>query len=80
MRSLIYSYLTVGIVLLLVGFYATGDCPDKNTDLLSDLIFVMGWPGYLYRDVAHGSMTTVQSLHQQACGGGLVVFPAPAIR
>ena len=40
MRALITLYLTIGIVLLLLGLFATGDCPDKNTDVVSDVVFV----------------------------------------
>jgi hypothetical protein len=43
--------------------------------MLSDLIFVLGWPGYLYKDVINGPMTTTQLLHKQACAGGVVVLP-----
>jgi hypothetical protein len=72
MRTLIGSYLTFGFVLLLVGFYATGDCPVKNTDVASDVIFVVGWPLYLYADVVRGPLTPAQWLHLQACGEGVV--------
>jgi hypothetical protein len=75
MRSLISSYLAVGFVLLLIGLFGTGACANKNTDMLSDLIFVLGWPGYLYKDVINGPMTTTQLLHKQACAGGVVVLP-----
>jgi hypothetical protein len=80
MRSLITSYLAVGVVMMLVGLFGTGPCPNKNTDMLSDLIFVLGWPGYLYKDVINGPLTTAQLLHQQACAGGVVVFPAATYR
>ena len=59
------------VVLLVVGFFATGPCPDKNKDAVSDAVFVLGWPVYLYDDVAHGSMTAPQWLHRQACEGGV---------
>ena len=74
MRSLIGLYLSLGIVMLLIGFFASGECHDRNIDVFSNLFFVLGWPGYLYRDVVSGAMTTGQLLHQQACGGGIVVF------
>jgi hypothetical protein len=80
MRSLISSYLAVGVVLMLVGLFGTGACPSKNTDMLSDLIFVLGWPGYLYKDVINGPLTTAQLLHKQACGGGIVMFPSGSFR
>jgi hypothetical protein len=74
MRSVIASYLTFGLVMLLVGFYVTGDCPIKNTDVASHVVFVMGWPVYLYKDVLHGPLTPAQLLHLQACQNGVVAF------
>lgn len=80
MRSLIGSYLSVGIVLLLVGFFATGPCPNKNKDVISNAVFVMGWPVYLYDDVVHGTATAPQWLHRQACEGGVVADRAALLR
>jgi hypothetical protein len=80
MRSLVSSYIAVGFILMLVGLFGTGDCPNKNTDMLGNLIFVLGWPGYLYKDVVYGPMTTAQLLHKQACGGGVVMFPSSTLR
>ena len=74
MRVLFTLYLIIGFVLLLVGLYATGSCPEKNTDMLSNVVFVISWPGYLYKDVLAGPMSPAQWLHAQACGGGVVVF------
>ena len=71
MRALITLYLVIGIVLLLLGFFATGDCPDKNTDIVSDVVFVLGWPVYLYDDVVHGNLSAPEWLHRQACEGGV---------
>ena len=71
MRALIALYLIIGVVLLAIGFFATGPCPEKNTDVVSDLVFVLGWPVYLYDDVLHGTLTPPQWLHRQACEGGL---------
>ncbi len=71
MQSLIGFYLTVGIALLVVGFVATGPCPNKNADVVSDGVFVLGWPVYLYDDVVHGNVTAPQWLHRQACEGGV---------
>jgi hypothetical protein len=70
MRSLVGLYLSIGIVLLVIGFIATGPCPDKNKDMVSDAVFVVGWPVYLYGNVAHGQMSVPQWLHGQACKGG----------
>jgi len=76
MRSLIGTYLSVGIVLLLVGFFATGPCPEKNKDVVSGAVFVLGWPVYLYDEVLHGDVTAPQWLHRQACQGGVVAARA----
>ena len=70
MRALISLYLVIGIVLLLLGLFATGPCPDKNTDVVSDVVFVLGWPVYLYDDVVHGNLSAPEWLHKQACEGG----------
>lgn len=79
MRALIGFYLTIGIALLLVGFFATGPCPDKNKDVVSNVVFVVGWPVYLYDDVVKGNVAAPQWLHRQACQGGVVAYgDAPA--
>jgi len=80
MRLLLGSYLSVGLVLLLVGFFATGPCPNKNKDWVSDAVFVVGWPVYLYDDVVHGTATAPQWLHRQACEGGVVSDHAALMR
>jgi hypothetical protein len=74
MRGLVGFYLSVGIVLLVIGFFATGPCPQKNGDVVSDVVFVLGWPVYLYDNVAHGNVTGSQWLHHQACEGGTIAF------
>ena len=56
MRALIAFYLIIGVVLLAIGFFATGPCPERNTDVVSDVVFVLGWPVYLYDDVVHGNL------------------------
>jgi hypothetical protein len=71
MRSLIGTYLSIGIALLVLGFFATGPCPDKNRDLVSHAVFVLGWPVYLYDDVVHGTAAAPQWLHRQACEHGV---------
>ncbi len=74
MRVLFTLYLIVGVMLLLIGFYGTGSCPERNTDILSDLVFAISWPGYLYKNVVQGQMSPGQWLHTQSCGTGVVVF------
>ena len=71
MRSLLILYLVIGIVLLALGFLATGACPEKNKDVVSNVVFVLGWPVYLYDDVVHGNLTAPEWLHKQACEGGV---------
>ena len=70
MRSLVGLYLVIGIVLLLFGMFATGDCPKKNTDVVSDAVFVLAWPVYLYAHVIKDGMSPEEWLHVQACEGG----------
>ncbi len=74
MRSLVGLYLSIGLVLLVVGFFATGPCPNKNQDVVSDAVFVLGWPVFLYDDVASGHAAAPQWLHRQACEGGVVAY------
>ena len=74
MRSLVGFYLSIGILLLLIGFFGTGPCPDKNKDVVSNVVFVLGWPVYLYDDVVHGHVTPPHWLHRQACEGGVVAY------
>ena len=71
MRALISLYLIIGVVLLALGYFATGECPEKNKDIVSNVVFVLGWPVYLYDDVVHGNLTAPQWLHRQACEGGV---------
>ena len=71
MRSIVSLYFVIGIVLLVVGFFATGPCPDKNTDVVNDVVFVLTWPVGLYGYVINGKMSPTEWLHAQACEGGL---------
>ena len=43
MRSIIPLYLVIGIVLLVIGYFATGPCPNKNSDVVNDVVFVLTW-------------------------------------
>lgn len=79
MRAIIGLYLSIGICLLLIGFFATGPCPDRNSDAISNIVFVLGWPVYLYDDVVRGNATAPQWLHRQACEGGVVSAGRDAI-
>ena len=70
MRALVSLYLIIGILLLAIGYLATGPCPDKNKDVVNDVIFVLTWPVELYSYVIVGDLTPEGWLHKQACEGG----------
>ena len=70
MRSLVALYLVVGVVLLGIGFLLPGPCPNRNTDVVSNLVFVLTWPVGLYAEVYEGKLSAEQWLHRQACEGG----------
>jgi hypothetical protein len=76
MRMFVALYLAIGIVLLVLGFFATGPCEEPNNNALNDAIFVVAWPFDLYGGVIRDGMSPTAWLHQQACGGGL---PAPKV-
>ena len=76
MRAFVSLYLAVGIVLLIIGFFATGPCEKPNSDAINDAVFVVAWPFRLYGDVIRDGMSPTDWLHRQACGGGL---PAPKV-
>jgi hypothetical protein len=71
MRALVALYLAIGIVLLILGFFATGPCEKPNNNALNDAVFVLTWPVSLYGYVITGNMGPTEWLHAQACGGGL---------
>lgn len=77
MRSIISLYFVIGILLLVFGFFATGPCPNKNSDALNDAVFVLTWPVGLYGYVIAGTMTPTEWLHKQACEGGLGAHGEP---
>jgi hypothetical protein len=70
MRSIVSLYFVIGLLLRVFGYFATGPCPDKNTDVVNDAVFVLTWPVELYGYVITGSMTPEDWLHKQACEGG----------
>lgn len=74
MRSIGGLYLAIGIVLLIIGFVAMGPCQHLNgNNVVGDVVFVLGWPVYLYDNVAHAHMAASQWLHHQACEGGTTI-------
>ena len=70
MRGIVGLYLAIGIVLLAIGFLLPGPCPNRNTDIVSNLVFVLTWPVGLYSEVYQGQLSVQEWLHRQACEGG----------
>ena len=70
MRALVGLYLVVGIVMLAIGFLLPGRCENRNTDIVSNVVFVLTWPVGLYAEVYHGKYSAQKWLHSQACAGG----------
>jgi hypothetical protein len=72
MRSLVGLYLMVGVVLLAIGLVSGSPCPYMARDLVRDAVFVIGWPVYLYNNVAHGHLSLWDWLYVRACGAGII--------
>ena len=70
MRAIVALYLVIGVVLLAIGFLLPGSCPNRNTDVVSNIVFVLTWPVGLYAEVYQGQLSAQQWLHRQACEGG----------
>jgi hypothetical protein len=70
MRALVGLYLAIGIVLLGIGFLATGPCPNRNSDIVNNLVFVLTWPVGLYAEVYRDHLSVDEWLHAQACRAG----------
>ena len=70
MRALVSLYLVIGVVLLAIGFVLPGPCPNRNTDVVGNIVFVLTWPVGLYAEVYQGRLSAEQWLHRQACEGG----------
>ena len=70
MRALVALYLVIGVVPLAIGFLLPGPCPNRNTDVVGNIIFVLTWPVGLYAEVYQGRLSAEQWLHRQACEGG----------
>jgi len=70
MRALIGLYLSIGIALLAIGLLGTGACPNRNTELVSNAVFVLTWPVGLYAEVYQGRLSASQWLHAQVCEAG----------
>jgi hypothetical protein len=70
MRALVGLYFAIGIALLAIGFLLPGPCENRNTDVVSNIVFVLTWPVGLYAEVYHGPHSVRDWLHAQACSGG----------
>jgi hypothetical protein len=70
MRALVALYLGIGVVLLGIAFLLPGPCPDRNSDIVSNAVFVLTWPVGLYAEVYRGRLSVEDWLHAQACQGG----------
>jgi hypothetical protein len=70
MRAIVGLYVAIGIVLLAIGFLLPGECPNRNTDVVSNIVFVLTWPVGLYSEVYQGQLSAQEWMHRQACEGG----------
>ena len=70
MRAVVGLYLAIGIALVAIGFLLPGPCPNRNTDIVSHVIFVLTWPVGLYAEVYKGQLSAEEWLRAQACQGG----------
>ena len=70
MRALVGLYFAIGIALLAIGFLLPGPCQNRNTDIVSNIVFVLTWPVGLYSEFYQGHLSAQDWLHAQACEGG----------
>ena len=70
MRGIVGLYLAIGVALVAIGFILPGPCPNRNTDIVSHVVFVLTWPIGLYSEVYQGPLTAEGWLRGQACEGG----------
>ena len=70
MRAFVALYLVIGVVLLAIGFLLPRPCPNRNTDVVSDIVFALTWPVGLYAEVYQGQLSAREWLHRRACEGG----------
>jgi hypothetical protein len=69
-RTIVGLYFAIGIALLAIGFLLPGPCSNRNTDIVSHVVFVLTWPVGLYSEVYQGHMSAQDWLRAQACEGG----------
>ena len=77
MRAIVGLYVAIGIVLLAIGFLLPGSCPNRNTDVVSNIVFVLTWPVGLYSEVYQGHLSAQDWLRAQTCQGGGKLGPKP---
>ncbi len=70
MRAIVGLYLVIGIALLAIGFLLPGPCPNRNTDVVNNIVFVLTWPVGLYSEVYQGHLSAQDWLKAQACQAG----------
>ena len=70
MRAIVILYFVIGLGLLAIGFVLPGGCANRNTDIISNVVFVVTWPVGLYAEVYRGHMSVENWLRAQACEGG----------
>jgi hypothetical protein len=77
-RAIVGLYFAIGIALLAIAFLLPSPCPNRNTDIVSHVVFVLTWPVGLYSEVYQGHMSSQDWLHAQACEGGGRLGPKTA--
>jgi hypothetical protein len=70
MRAVVGLYLAIGIALLVIAFLLPGPCPNRNTDVVDNVVFILTWPVGLYSEVYQGHLSARDWLYAQACEGG----------
>ena len=79
MRGLVALYLAIGVVLMAIGYLLPGPCPNRNTEVVSNIVFVLTWPVGLNAEVYHGRFSVREWLHAHACEGGDGLGPKKTI-
>jgi hypothetical protein len=77
MRALVGLYLAIGIALAVVAFLLPGPCVNRNTEVVSNLVFILTWPVGLYSEVYRGQLSAYDWLKAHACQGGGKLGPKP---
>jgi hypothetical protein len=70
LRAIVGLYLAIGIALLAIGFVLPSPCPNRNTDVINNIVFVLTWPVGLYSEVYKGQLSAEDWLRAQACHDG----------